>query len=180
MDDDALDPVFWDFSQRRAAQKRRFGGEFFPAQLREGAAGRAFVEFFQVNKLTGAPKGIVAIRLTYPNRQSRDSPAGLRRRATRSRVSGLLLSLRPSSARSEPELRPLGSLPWHIPAMTIEPSLSLYQFNRHALSEHCRRALQAAERNVVLRSSVSARPLKRRILKTSVSSPRRTRRARAD
>jgi hypothetical protein len=63
VDDEALDPVFWDFSQGRAAQKRRFLGEFFPAQLPEGATGRAFVEFFQVNKLTGAPKGILVIRL---------------------------------------------------------------------------------------------------------------------
>jgi hypothetical protein len=63
VDDEALDPVFWDFSQGRAAQKRRFLGEFFPAQLPEGATGRAFVEFFQVNKVTGEPKGIVAIRL---------------------------------------------------------------------------------------------------------------------
>ena len=33
------------------------------AQLPEGASGRAFVEFFQVNRLTGARKGIAAIRL---------------------------------------------------------------------------------------------------------------------
>src|SRR5258708_5999315 len=63
VDDEALHPVFWDFSQGRAAQKRRFFGEFFPAQLPEGATGRAFVEFFQTNPLTGARKGIVAIRL---------------------------------------------------------------------------------------------------------------------
>jgi hypothetical protein len=61
--EEALDPVFWDFSLGRVAQKRRFLGEFFPAQLPEGATGRAFVEFFQVNKLTGEPKGILAIRL---------------------------------------------------------------------------------------------------------------------
>ena len=63
VDEEALEPVFWDFSQGRAAQKRRFLGEFFQAQLPEGATGRAFVEFFQLNKLTGEPKGIVAIRL---------------------------------------------------------------------------------------------------------------------
>ncbi len=63
VDDEAPDPVFWDFSKGRAAQKRRFLGEFFPAQLPEGATGKAFVEFFQVNKLTGGPKGILAIRL---------------------------------------------------------------------------------------------------------------------
>jgi hypothetical protein len=63
VDDEKLDAVFWDFSNGRDAQKRRFLGEFFPAQLPEGATGRAFVEFFQVNKLTGEAKGILAIRL---------------------------------------------------------------------------------------------------------------------
>jgi hypothetical protein len=63
VDDDKLDPVFWDFSRGRAAQKQRFLGEFFPAQLPEGATGRAFMDFFQVNKLSGEPKGIVAFRL---------------------------------------------------------------------------------------------------------------------
>lgn len=63
VDEEAIHPMFWDFSDGRAAQKRRFGGELFPAQLPEGATGRAFVEFFQVNRFTGRPKGIVAIRL---------------------------------------------------------------------------------------------------------------------
>ncbi len=63
VDENALDAVFWDFTRGRAAQKRRFLGEFFPAQLPEGATGRAFVEFFQVNKQTGDAKRIVAIRL---------------------------------------------------------------------------------------------------------------------
>jgi hypothetical protein len=63
VDDRKLDPVFLDFSDGRAAQKRRYLGEFFPAQLPEGATGRAFVEFFQVNKTTGKQKGILAIRL---------------------------------------------------------------------------------------------------------------------
>lgn len=45
VDEAAGDPVFWDFSSGRAARKRRFFGEFFPAQLPEGATGRAFVEF---------------------------------------------------------------------------------------------------------------------------------------
>jgi hypothetical protein len=63
VDDDKLDPVFWDFSQGRAAQKQRFLGELFPAQLPEGATGRAFVDFFQVNQSSGERKGILAIRL---------------------------------------------------------------------------------------------------------------------
>jgi hypothetical protein len=63
VDEGKLAPVFWDFSRGRAAQKQRFGGELFPAQLPEGATGRAFLDFFQVNKLSGDPKGILAIRL---------------------------------------------------------------------------------------------------------------------
>ena len=63
VDDGKLDPIFWDFSRGRAAQKNLFLGEFFPAQLPEGAPGRCFLEFFQTNKVTGKPKGIVAIRL---------------------------------------------------------------------------------------------------------------------
>src|ERR1035438_9362546 len=69
VDIDKLDPVFWDFSRGRAAQKLRFLGELFPVQLPEGATGRAFVEFFQVNKLTGEPKGILAIRLGRSRRK---------------------------------------------------------------------------------------------------------------
>jgi hypothetical protein len=69
VDDDKLDPVFWDFSHARASQKQRFRGEFFPAQLPEGAPGKAFVDFFQANKLTGEPKGILAIRLRGARRR---------------------------------------------------------------------------------------------------------------
>ena len=69
VDENTLDPVFLNFSQGRAAQKRRFLGEFFPAQLPEGARGRLLAEFFQMNKLTGEPKGIVAIRLRRVSRR---------------------------------------------------------------------------------------------------------------
>jgi hypothetical protein len=69
VDDAKLDPVFWDFSRGRAAQKQRFLGEFSPAQLPEGATGRAFVDFFQISKLSGEPKGILAIRLKGTRRK---------------------------------------------------------------------------------------------------------------
>lgn len=46
-----------------AEQKRRFGGELFPAQAVVGLSGKTFLEFFQSDKLTGEPKGIVAIAL---------------------------------------------------------------------------------------------------------------------
>lgn len=58
-----LDPVFRDFSNRRAAQKARFHGEFFPAQLPEGISGKTFLDFFQTDKDSGRPKGIVAMDL---------------------------------------------------------------------------------------------------------------------
>jgi hypothetical protein len=59
VDPDRLDPIFFDFENGRAAQKARFYGEFFPAQLPEGWSGKAFLEFFQTDKETGNPKGIV-------------------------------------------------------------------------------------------------------------------------
>ena len=63
VDPERLDPVFLDFSDSRAAQKMRFGGEFFPAQLPEGITGRTFLAFFQTERRTGRRRGIVAIRL---------------------------------------------------------------------------------------------------------------------
>jgi hypothetical protein len=63
VDPDRLDPAFLDFSNSRARQKARFGGEFFPADLPEGLTGKTFLEFFQTDKETGAPKGIVALDL---------------------------------------------------------------------------------------------------------------------
>jgi hypothetical protein len=60
---DALDPLFFDFDDGRAAQKARFGAEFFPANVPEGITGKTFLEFFQVDKQTGAPKGIIELFL---------------------------------------------------------------------------------------------------------------------
>ena len=63
VDPDTLDPVFLDFSQSRAQQKARFLCEFFPADLPEGLTGKTFLEFFQIEKTTGLPKGIVTMNL---------------------------------------------------------------------------------------------------------------------
>jgi hypothetical protein len=57
-----LDPVLLDFTDRRAAQKRKYRGELFIAGLPSGPEG-TFLEFFQVEKYTGAAKGIVGVRL---------------------------------------------------------------------------------------------------------------------
>lgn len=59
-----LDPVFDDFDNGRAAQKVRFGGEFFPSTLIEADSGAAFANFFQIERFTGKRKGILSISLT--------------------------------------------------------------------------------------------------------------------
>jgi hypothetical protein len=63
VDPSLLDPVFFDFNNGRAAQKTRFLGEFFPAQLPNGSSGKTFLEFFQTDRNSGDPKGIVALDL---------------------------------------------------------------------------------------------------------------------
>lgn len=64
VDVERLDPELLDFSNGRAAQKAKYLGELFPAQLPEGLSGRRFLEFFQVDRETGGRKGIVAIELS--------------------------------------------------------------------------------------------------------------------
>ena len=58
-----LEPVLMDFSERRRAQKERFGGELFPATMRAGPGYADFLEYFQHQRATDEPKGIVAIDL---------------------------------------------------------------------------------------------------------------------
>ena len=66
VDPSLLDPILFDFSDFKAAriaQKGKYFGEFFPAQMPEGATGKLFVDFFQTDKITGAPKGIIGLDL---------------------------------------------------------------------------------------------------------------------
>jgi hypothetical protein len=58
-----LDPILLDFSNARAAQKERFRGELFPAEAAADPHGTRFLDYFQRDKLTGEPKGIVALDL---------------------------------------------------------------------------------------------------------------------
>ncbi len=58
-----MERCFGDFDNGRAAQKTKFFGEFFPATLPELSSGSIFLDFFQVDKQTGTPKGIIAIDL---------------------------------------------------------------------------------------------------------------------
>ena len=63
VDPDLLDPALLDFSNRRAAQKQRFGGEPFPADFAAEPSGTRFLDYFQRDRDTGEPKGIIAIEL---------------------------------------------------------------------------------------------------------------------
>lgn len=56
-----LEPVFFEFANKRAAQKAKYHGEFFPSSAAAEPAGRTFLEFFQIDKSSGNPKGIVAL-----------------------------------------------------------------------------------------------------------------------
>ena len=58
-----LDPALLTFADARRAQKDRFGGELFPAEAAAEPHGTRFLEYFQRDKLTGQPKGIVSLDL---------------------------------------------------------------------------------------------------------------------
>lgn len=63
VDPSRLDPTLLTFDNGRAAQKARYGGELFPAQLPEGLSGQTFLSFFQTDRNTGLPKGIIVLNL---------------------------------------------------------------------------------------------------------------------
>ena len=56
-----LNSVFFNFNNGRAAQKARFGAEFFPAQAPQRL--KTFLDFFQIDKESGEPKGIIELIL---------------------------------------------------------------------------------------------------------------------
>ena len=51
------------FDPGRTTQKAKYLGELFPSSIIASENGFSFLEFFQVDKETGRPKGIVAIDL---------------------------------------------------------------------------------------------------------------------
>jgi hypothetical protein len=57
VDPDQLDPVLLTFDDRRAAQKAKYLGELFPAQLTEGGSGGSFLEFSKLTKKRATRKG---------------------------------------------------------------------------------------------------------------------------
>ncbi|HJO67890.1 DUF6932 family protein [Sphingomonas sanguinis] len=57
-----LDPVLLRFENKRAAQKAKYLGEMFIAGSPDGL-GHTFLDFFQVEKFSGLPKGILRVSL---------------------------------------------------------------------------------------------------------------------
>ena len=58
-----LDPTFLDFRRERAAQKSKYGGEFFPLTSAATPDGTTFLEFFQIERFSAGRKGIVRVDL---------------------------------------------------------------------------------------------------------------------
>lgn len=58
-----LDPVLLDLSGKRLKQKLKYRGELFPAQAEADALGTLYIDFFQTDKETGLPKGLIALDL---------------------------------------------------------------------------------------------------------------------
>ena len=62
VDPELIDPVFLDFTHGTVYQKSKYLGEFFPASATEASTRKSFMDFFQLDWVSGTGKGI--IRLT--------------------------------------------------------------------------------------------------------------------
>ncbi len=58
-----IDPVLLEFSNGRKKQKSKYFGEFFPSSSKADGR-RTFEEYFQIDKETGNPKGIIQVRFS--------------------------------------------------------------------------------------------------------------------
>lgn len=63
VDPKKLDPVFFDFTNGRRAQKAKFKGEFFPSNALNSPSMQPFMDFFQIERFCGQRKGILSIDL---------------------------------------------------------------------------------------------------------------------
>ncbi len=60
VDPTVLDPVLLTFDPGRVTQKAKYLGELFPASAIASGDSFSFLEFFQTDKETGSPKGIIS------------------------------------------------------------------------------------------------------------------------
>jgi len=63
VDGKLIDPILLKFNDSRRAMKIKYKGDLFPAQLKEGRSNQIFLDFFQIDKDTGNPKGIVKLNV---------------------------------------------------------------------------------------------------------------------
>jgi hypothetical protein len=57
-----IDPVLFDFAARRAAMKKKYGGELFVAEWDATGLGQPYRRFFQFTR-DGEEKGVVVLKL---------------------------------------------------------------------------------------------------------------------
>lgn len=63
VDVNRLDPVLLIFDNKRRAMNAKYMGDLFPAEVPEGRTGRTFLQFFQIDKISGDAKGVLMIDL---------------------------------------------------------------------------------------------------------------------
>jgi hypothetical protein len=63
VDPTTLHPELLDFTDGRTAQKARYGGELFPTDSQAHPDGTRFLDYFQRDRVTKRPKGMIAISL---------------------------------------------------------------------------------------------------------------------
>ncbi len=56
-----LDPILFDFTNKRTAQKNKYLGEMFIGSITE-IGGKTFLDFFQTERNTGEKKGILVLQ----------------------------------------------------------------------------------------------------------------------
>lgn len=64
IDEKKIDPVMWNFEDKRKAQKERYLGEYFPMHVPADGTGKVFLDFFQTERNSGERKGILEIILS--------------------------------------------------------------------------------------------------------------------
>ncbi len=60
---ESIAPTLYNFAQKRADQKTRYGGEIFPYNYPANSSGITYLDFFQFDTKNNTRKGIIAIDL---------------------------------------------------------------------------------------------------------------------
>jgi hypothetical protein len=59
----AIMPVLWDLDPPRREQQHLYTADIFPANIIEASSRKYFIDFFQCDKNSGSPKGIIQIEI---------------------------------------------------------------------------------------------------------------------